>query len=82
MKKKADGTYKAQCNAQGFTQIHGQNYFKDNIAFPTVSDVSVKLIMGFMGAYSYTAHVVDVKGAFLLADFSDGEEFFMKMPQG
>ena len=28
MKKKADGTYKARCNAHGFTQIHGQNYFK------------------------------------------------------
>ena len=82
MKKKADGTYKARCNAQGFTQIHGQNHFNDNIASPTVSDVSVKLITGFMGVYSYTAHVVDAKGVFLLANFSDGEEVYMNMPQG
>jgi hypothetical protein len=33
-------------------------------------------------AFFFIAHVVDVKGAFLLADFPDGEEIYMNMPQG
>ena len=29
----------------------------------------------------FPTHVIDVKGAFLLADFLDGEIIYMKMPQ-
>jgi hypothetical protein len=82
MKRKANGTLRARINARGFEQINGEHYEEDDKAAPVVNDITIRITMCLMVMAAWTAHIMDVHGAFLKGKFKDGEIIFMKVPQG
>ena len=44
--------------------------------------MTIRIVLTIMLAAGWVASVVDVKGAFLHGQFQDGEEIYMKIPQG
>jgi hypothetical protein len=82
MKKKANGTYRARLAARGFKQVEGVHYDPDSKSSPVVCDSSVRVMFVLATMAQWPIHVVDVKGAFLHGEFQDGEEIYMKVPQG
>ena len=81
-KKKSNGTHRARINGRGFKQIPGQHYDSSSIHAPVTNATSIRVILVLMLMANWTANVVDVKGAFLHGEFTDGEEIFMEVPQG
>ena len=81
-KKKSNGTHRAKVNGSGFKQIPGQHYDSSSIHAPVTNATSIRVILVLMLMANWTANVVDVKGAFLHGEFTDGEEIFMEVPQG
>ncbi len=45
LKKKSNGKKKARLNARGLKQIDGKHYDSSNISSPTVSKVSIRVIL-------------------------------------
>ena len=81
-KKKANGTYRARLNCHGFQQIEGEHYDSLNLAAPVTNEVSVRLFMVLAIMASWQTYVLDVRGAFLLGSFEDGETIYMSRPRG
>ena len=65
MKKKANGTFRARLNARGYEQIDGQHYDEDGKASPVVDDMTIRIVLILIIMASWTAQIVDVRGAFL-----------------
>ena len=83
MKKKSNGTYRARLNARGFEQKDdGEHFNSSNPAAPVTNAVSVRIFMVIMLMARWATYMLDVKGAFLLGEFEDGEKIFMDVPQG
>jgi hypothetical protein len=78
MKRKANGTFLARVNARGFEQIDGEHYEEDNKATPVVNDITIRIALCIMVMAAWTAHIMDVHGAFLKGKFN----VFMTVPQG
>ena len=76
MKKKANGTYQARVNVRGFEQRNRIQFDKEDKAAPVICDVTIWITL------TWTVHIMDVHGAFLLGEFKDGETIYMKVPQG
>jgi hypothetical protein len=69
MKKKASGKYKARLAARGFKQVDGIHYDQSDKAAPVVNDITVRIILVLICMALWCAHLMDVRGAFLLAEF-------------
>ena len=82
LKKKSNGKKKARLNARGFKQIDGKHYDSSNISSPTVSEVSIRVILTLALMANWAIHVVDIQGALLHGEFNDGENLFMEIPEG
>ena len=82
MKKKSNGTYSARLIARGFKQKDGEHFNSSNLAAPVTNAVSVRIFMVIMLMARWATYMLDVKGAFLLGEFEDGEKIFMDVPQG
>ena len=82
MKKKSNGTYRARLNARGYEQINGEHYDSSSIAAPVTNEFSVRIIMVIALMAGWVSYMCDVKGAFLLGDFEDGEKIHMEIPEG
>ena len=81
-KKKANGTYRARLNCRGFQQIEGEHYDSSNLAAPVTNEMSVRLFMVLAIMAGWRTYVLDVRGAFLLGSFEDGEMIYMSRPRG
>ena len=81
-KKKSNGTLRGRINARGFKQVEGAHYDGSSIHAPVTNSTTIRVVLTMMIMAGYTATVVDVKGAFLHGEFQDGEEIYMKVPQG
>ena len=82
MKKKANGTYRARINARGFEQIEGEHYDATATAAPVVNEATIFIVLILMVMGGMYAELMDVRGAFLLGTFPDGETLYMSVPQG
>jgi hypothetical protein len=82
MKKKSNGVYRARLNARGYEQVDGEHYKEDNKAVPVVNDTTFHILLILMLMASWSAEVLDVKGAFLHGGFEDGEQIYMGVPEG
>jgi hypothetical protein len=74
--------FRARVNARGFKQINGEPYEEDNKAAPVVNDVTIRIALCIMVMAAWTAHIMDVHGAFLKGKLNAGEVIFMTVPQG
>lgn len=83
MKKKSSGTRRARVNARGFEQVPGVHYDPKTIAAPVINDITIRVIIVLMLMAVFFGELLDVKGAFLIGDFSPNEKpIYMKVPQG
>ena len=48
MKKKANGTFRARCNARGYEEVDGVHYDGTSIAAPVTNELSVRILMVMM----------------------------------
>jgi hypothetical protein len=76
MKKKANGKYRARLNMRGFEQANGQHYDDAWTSAPVASDVTIRILLVLMLMCGWSAHVVDVRSAFLLAKFENNERLY------
>lgn len=82
MKKKPNGTKRARLVARGFEQIDREHYKSDETAAPLVNDMSIQIIFILMKMAHFCEELVDVRGAFLLGEFSEDEKLYMEIPEG
>ena len=80
--KESNGKKKARLNARCFKQIDGKRYDSSNISSPTVSEVSIRVILTLALMANWAFYVVDIQGAFLHGEFNDNENLFMELPEG
>ncbi len=82
MKKKASGEFRARLVAGGFKQEEGIHHNKDDLAAPVVNDITIKIMFVLQILADYCDQLVDVKGAFLIGSFDNGEVIHIKVPKG
>jgi hypothetical protein len=83
IKRKADGTidkYKARLVAQGFTQIHGTDYFETYS--PVAKLASFRTILALAARQDWDIDTFDFNGAYLNGELSKDEDIYMKNPPG
>lgn len=81
-KLKSNGTRRGRLNARGFKQIEGQHFDGSSIHAPVTNAATIRIVLTLMLMAGWIGNVVDVKGAFLHGEFNEGEEIYMKVPQG
>jgi hypothetical protein len=77
MKKKANGTYRARMNMRGYEQEDGVHYDSASIASPVTNDITIRMMMVLMLMTGWIGYLVDVKGAFLLGEFENNEQYIL-----
>ena len=83
MKKKANGTFRARCNARGYEEVDGVHYDGTSIAAPVTNELSVRILIVMMLMADWVGHVLDVKGAFLRGEFEPNQPpIYIKVPEG
>ena len=80
MKKKSNRKYRVHLNTCKYKQQLELYYFKDNISSLTVNDITIRILLVLILMICYRAHIIDMKGAFLLGYFEKGEELFIEVP--
>lgn len=75
---KSDGRLKARLVAQGFSQIHGIDYF--DTYSPTMRMDSLGILLAVSAFNDWEVEQIDVKTAYLEGDLN--ETIFMKSPEG
>ena len=81
--KKSNGTFRGRLNVCGYEQVDSMHYFGHNIAAPVANAVTVRIVLTLFAMNpSWIAELVDIKGAFLQGKFVDGEEMYIKIPDG
>ena len=81
MKKKSNGKYRARLNGRGYEQIDGEHYDGTSIASPVTNDATIRITMVLMLLATWSAQIVDVKGAFLHGNLDDDEKIYMEIPE-
>ncbi len=81
-KKKSNGVLRCRLNAQGFKQVEGQHYHGILIHAPVTNATTIHIVLTLMLMAGWVATVVDIKGDFLHVESHNGEEIYMKVPQG
>ena len=83
MKLKSNGTHRGRLNSRGYEQVDGSHYASDSIDTPVTNPITVQIVlMLFCMNPSWTSAVIDVEGAFLQGCFENGEELYIKFPDG
>ena len=83
IKRKSDGSidkYKARLVAQGFTQIHGTDYFETYS--PVAKLTSFRAILALAAREDWDIDCFDFNGAYLNGELSKEEDIYMKNPPG
>ena len=82
MKKKANGDYRSRCVMKGFMQKSGVHFDPQNISAPVSNDASIRIVFVLMLMAGWMNYLADVKGAFLMGLFENGEKIYTPVPQG
>ena len=83
LKRKADGSidkYKARLVAQGFTQVHGVDYF--DTYSPVAKLSSFRVILAYAARLDWEIESFDFNGAYLNGELGEGEDIYMQPPPG
>ena len=83
VKKDAAGNivrYKARLVAQGFSQVPGVDFF--DTYTPVAKMASIQATLAYAAHHDLEIHQVDIKNAYLNADFNDGEVIYIKQLPG
>ena len=70
--------YKVCLIAQGFSQVPGVDFF--DTYTPVTKMASIRATLAYAAHHDLEIHQVDIKNAYLNADFNDGEVIYMKQP--
>jgi hypothetical protein len=81
-KLRADGLTRCCLAIRGFQQIEGVNFDASDKAAPVVCDVTIRVMLILAIMANWLAWIVDVEGVFLQGRFQNGEQIFMKIPDG
>jgi hypothetical protein len=81
-KLKADGSTRCQLAIPVFQQIDGVHFDASDKATPAVCDVTIRVVLILAIMANWLAWIIDVEGAFLQGRFQNGEQIFMKIPNG
>jgi hypothetical protein len=79
MKKKANGRYKARITARGYEQRDGEHFDSSDKASPVVNDITIRIIFTLIVMAGFWTEIVDVRGAFLTAEFEVSRNVFLTM---
>ena len=82
MKQKSDGTKRARLAGRGFWQIPGKDFDPDCLMAPVVAMLTIFIVLTLIVTCSWYCILIDLKGAFLTADFEPGRNIYMKIPKG
>jgi hypothetical protein len=80
--QKASGRYKAHITARGFEQKDGEHFDSTDKTSPVVNDITINIVLTINVMAGFWAEVVDVKGAFLTAEFDPKHTLYVTVPQG
>ena len=72
--------YKARLVAQGFLQVPGVDYF--DMYAPVAKLASIHTVLALAARQDLELHQVDIKGAYLNGELTDGECIYMRQPPG
>ena len=82
-KHKANGDLRGRLNLRGFEQVDGIHYESSTVSSPVTNATSIRIILTLMAMNpEWVAEIVDVEGAFLQGEFTEGEEIYIEVPQG
>jgi hypothetical protein len=81
-KLRADGLTRCRLAIRGFQQIDGVHFDASDKAAPVVCDVTIREILILAIIANWLAWIVNVEGVFLQGRFQNGEQIFMKIPDG
>ena len=81
-KKKSNRVLCGRLNARLFKHVEGQHYNGASIHAPLTNARTICIILTLMLIAGWVAAVVNEKGSFLRGEFHNGEEIYMKVPQG
>jgi hypothetical protein len=73
MKKTSNGTLRARLNGRGFEPVPDSHYDPKSMAAPVVCMMTIRIVFILMLIAGWKGHVLDVRGAVLKGDLSDGE---------
>jgi hypothetical protein len=82
MKKKASGRFKARITARGFEQRDGDHFDSSDKASPVVYDITIRMILTLFVMAGFWTEIVDVRGAFLTAEFDPNHKMYVSVPKG
>ena len=83
MKLKSNGTCRGRLNARGYEQGDGSYYASDSIAAPVTNPITLWIVLMLLCMHpSWNSVIIDVDGAFLQGHFENGEELYIKVPDG
>ena len=82
MKNKSDGTKRVCLAGRRFWQIPGKAFDPDSLMAPVLNLITVFIVLTLIVMCDWHCIIVDLKGAFLTAEFEPGREIYMKIPKG
>jgi hypothetical protein len=82
MKKKANGRYKARITARGYEQRDGKHFNSSDKASPVVNEITIRIVFTLIVMVGWWSEIVDVKVAFLTAEFEKNHKMYVTIPRG
>jgi hypothetical protein len=82
MKKKANGRYKERITARGYEQRDGEHFNSSDKASPVVNEITIRIVFTLIVMVGWWNEIVDVKGAFLTAEFEKNQKMYVTVPRG
>jgi hypothetical protein len=82
MKKTASGRFKARITAREFEQRDGDHVDSSDKASPVMNDIKIRIILALIVMAGFWTEIVDVRGAFLTAEFDPNHKMYVSVPKG
>jgi len=82
MKKKANGTFQARVNAQGFMQVPGEHYDQDSISSPITNEATIRVVYMLSIVFGCANELIDVKGAYLCENIQNKKPIYLEALEG
>ena len=77
---KRNGTFRCRLVAKGFTQVGGLDF--DHTFSPMINDITFRIMLIVKILWGLDSCLFDVETAFLLGEFEEGIEIYMRLPEG
>ena len=81
MKKKANRTYRARMNAQGYKQMNGVHCNEDAKAAPVANKIVIRMVLVLIVMALWWAELLDMQGAFLTGEMDLENGCYLQVPE-